>query len=200
MAYRRSAQVQARLDGARERIVASTVGLVAGGGWSAVTVAAVAEAAGVATGTVYRHVDGKDHLCVLAFRRVAGHELAVVAEVAGAEASACGRVAAALRTFAGRALRGRRLAHALLTEPAGGAVEAERLRYRQGYRTLFAQLLTEGMAAGELTREDPDVLAAVLTGAMGEALVGPLAPAAAGPGAAVVDQLVTVCLRALPTA
>jgi AcrR family transcriptional regulator len=202
MAYRRTAATQARLDAVRDRIVAETVRLVATGGWGAVSVAAVARAADVATGSVYRHVDGKEDLCAEAFRRAASHELATVSEVSAHPGTAPERVGAALRTFADRALRGRRLAYALLAEPAGAAVERERLAYRRGYRALFRDLLVDGIAAGELAPHDPEVLAAILTGAMGEALVAPLAPAHAAGGSAarsaVVDELVTTCLRALP--
>ncbi|MFP4635429.1 MAG: helix-turn-helix domain-containing protein, partial [Nitriliruptoraceae bacterium] len=62
MAYRRTPQVQARLDATRDRIVAAAVQRIATGGWSALTVASVARDAQVATGTVYRHFDDKDAL------------------------------------------------------------------------------------------------------------------------------------------
>lgn len=211
MAYRRTAQVQARLDATRNRIIDAAVRLVATGGWTAASVAAVAHEAGVATGTVYRHLTDKDDLLAAAFRRAASHELTVVTEAAGTtdplhpaaadSPDAISSIEVALRTFAGRALRGRRLAYALLAEPAGPAVEAERLAYRTGYRALFRDLLDRGVATGELDHHDTEVVAAALVGAMGEALVGPLAPVDdhAAPGTdAKVDALVAACLRAVP--
>lgn len=199
MAYRRTAATEARRAATHERIVTATVRLVAAQGWEAATVAAVARAAGVATGSVYRHVDGKEQLLVEAFRRAAGRELACVTAAAGRAGGTAERIEEALRVFADRALRGRRLAYALLAEPAGHAVEAERLAFRRSYRSLFAQMLADGRARGELAAHDPEVVAAVLTGALGEALVGPLAPAQ-GDGSVqeAVDELVTACLRALP--
>lgn len=203
MAYRRTVRVQARLDAARGRIVDATLALVAEDGWGAATVAAIAQRSEVATGTVYRHFEDKDALFSHAFRRAAGRELAHVAAVCERDGSPTGRLEAALRTFAHRALSGRRLAYALLAEPAGTAVESERLTYRTGYRDVFRELLGEAAAVGELVPHDVEVVAAVLTGAMGEALVGPLSPVAAAPARSraeqQVDTVVAACLRALPT-
>ena len=43
-----------------------------------------------------------------------------------------------METFARRALRGPRLACALLAEPVDPAIEAERLAFRRAYRDVFA--------------------------------------------------------------
>lgn len=224
MAYRRTPRVQARLDATRDALVTAAVGRVADGGWAAVTVTDVARDAQVATGTVYRHFDDKDALLAAAFRRAAGRELQVVADAADSDVPPIERLAAALRVFAERALKGRRLAYALLAEPAGTAVEAERLTYRRGYCELFAGVLVDGIADGSVTPHDVEVVAAALVGACGEVLVTPVAPAngadaaaaaadAAGPTPGVVadaaaplaatadrvDALVATCLRAVPT-
>jgi AcrR family transcriptional regulator len=201
MAYRRTPQVQARLDATRARILDAALALVAGGGWRAASVAAVARRAGVATGTVYKHVSGKDELFAEVFRRAAGVELAAVAAATDGEGSPLARLEAGLRVFAERALAGRQLAYALLAEPADPAVEAARLTFRAAYRARFQALLDEAVAAGELPEHDPALVAAVLTGAMGEALIGPLAAVASAPDGAPdgpVDALVAACLRALP--
>lgn len=206
MAYRRTAQVQARLDATRDRVIDAAVRLVATDGWQAASVATVARDAEVATGTVYRHLADKDDLLAAAFRRAASHELTIVTDAAqppDGHLDALDRIEAALRTFAERALRGRRLAYALLAEPATPAVETERLAYRTGYRDLFRDLLERGIADGQLDPHDTAVVAAVLVGAMGEALVGPLAPVDGdGPGqhdtTAQLDALVATCLRAVP--
>jgi AcrR family transcriptional regulator len=199
MAYRRTPQIQARLDAARDRIVDAAVERLATGGWSSVNVAAVAADADVATGTVYRHFDAKDALLAAAFRRAAGRELEVVTEVAAGAAPPGERLDAALRVFAERALRGRRLAYALLAEPAGQAVEAERRIYRAGYRAVFREILNDGIADGSIDDHDTEVVAAVLVGAMGEALIGPIAPVeVARADDPRVGDLVTTCLRTVP--
>lgn len=161
---------------------------------------AVADAAGVATGTVYRHVANKDELLSTVFRRAAGRELAQVESVAATAGPPLLRLERCLRTFGERALQSRRLAYALLAEPAGPAVEEERLVFRTGYRGVFRDLLVEAVEAGEVEPHDEALVAAVLTGAMGEALIGPLAPLAdeAVPADQRVGELVDACLRALP--
>lgn len=201
MAYRRTERVQARLDATREQLVVSTLRLLAAGGWSAVSVQSVAADAGVATGTVYRHVPTKDALCVEAFRRAAGRELDhVLAALRTPGQAPLARLEAGLRTFARRALQRPRLAYALLSEPAGAAVEAERQVHRSGHRDGFRDVLMAAIEAGALAPHDPSLVAAVLVGAMGEALIGPLAAVAPDPDHAhhEVDALVDACLRALP--
>ena len=100
-------------------------------------------------------------------------------EAAAGGGSAPQRIAAAVETFARRALRGRRLAWALIAEPVDPAVEAERLVFRRAYRDAFAEVIADGVAAGELPDQDPATSAAALVGAIGEALVGPVSPTAA---------------------
>ena len=56
------------------------------------------------------------------------------------------RIAAAVETFARRALQGRRLAWALLAEPVDPAVEAERLQFRRAYADAFAATIADGVA------------------------------------------------------
>ena len=113
-------------------------------------------------------------------------------------ARASQRLAAAVETFARRALRGRRLAWALLAEPVDPAVEAERLAFRRAYAADFARVLRDGVAAGELAPQNVELTAAALVGALGEALVGPLSPVEDDVDAdALVADLVTFCLRSV---
>jgi AcrR family transcriptional regulator len=113
-------------------------------------------------------------------------------------ATAAERIAAGVETFARRALRGRRLAWALLAEPVDPAVEAERLEFRHAYRDVIAAVLVDAIDAGELPPQDPETTAAALVGAIGEALVGPLSPAAnGGDPEAVIAALIDFCMRAI---
>ena len=155
MAYRATERTEARKAAVRERIVAAARELVAHGGYAEAQVAAVAERAGVATGTVYRYFPSKAELFAEVFRHASQREVdAVVAAAADARASAPERIATAVETFARRALRGRRLAWALIAEPVDPAVEAERLVFRRAYRDAFAAVIETGVAAGELPRQD----------------------------------------------
>jgi len=196
--YRPTARTEARRELAREAVVAAAHALIADGGYRAAPVSAVAARAGVATGSVYRHFGSKAELFAEVFRRASGREVEAMRAAAAGAGPAPDRLARAVDAFARRALRGRRLAWALLAEPVDPAVEAERLAFRRAYRDVLAAVLADGVAAGELPEQDAGLAAAALVGAIGEALVGPLSPA--GPAAdaeAVVAALKTFCLRSV---
>jgi AcrR family transcriptional regulator len=202
MPYRPTERTEARRAQARARIVRAAHELIARGGYRAAPVAAVAARAAVATGSVYRHFPSKAELFAEVFRTASQREVDAVAAAAAGPGDAAARVAAAVDTFARRALRGRRLAWALLAEPVDPAVEAERLRFRAAYRDVFAAALRDGVAAGELPPQDCELGASALVGAIGEALVGPTAPATGQTrdADALVDALVAFCLRSIGAA
>jgi AcrR family transcriptional regulator len=196
VAYRPTERTAARSAATRQRIVAAARALIARGGYAEAQVAAVASRAGVATGTVYRHFPSKADLFAEVFREASQHEVDAVAKAAGKADSASARLAAAVETFARRALRGRRLAWALIAEPVDPAVEAERLVFRRAYRDVFAEVIEAGVESGELPLQSPELSGAALVGAIGEALVGPISPTAAGlEDESVIDSLRDFCIR-----
>jgi AcrR family transcriptional regulator len=197
--YRQTENATKRLADKRARILAAARDLVADGGWSAAQVDHVAAKAGVATGSVYRHWSSKAELCAEIVATVSAREVGIVKAVANADGSPIERLEAAIRTFAGRALRGRRLAYALIAEPVDPEVETVRLDYRAQLACCFEGILREGIMRGVFPRLDPAVAAACIVGAFMEALVGPLASSkGTGPRAdrALVDQITHFCLRA----
>ena len=194
MAYRRTAATQERLDAVREAILAAAAALVAEQGYAGCSVAAVADRAGVATGSVYQHVPGKGALLAEVFRRATAREVEAVGTALDTGGTAAERLTAGVRTFARRATRSPRQAWALLAEPVDPLVEAERLAFRRSYRELFAAVVADGVAAGELPPQDADVTAAAVVGAIAEGLVVPLRAGDVPP--ATVDDLTAVVLRA----
>jgi AcrR family transcriptional regulator len=209
MAYRSTERTEARLAEARARIIAAARELIAEGGYVAAQVAAVADRAGVAVGTVYRHFPSKSELFAEVFREASQHEVdAMRAAMEEIEGRAAERIAAGIEVFARRALRGRRLAWALLAEPVDPAVEAERLHFRHSYRDLMAEVIRDGIEAGDLPAQDADATAAALIGAIGEAMLGPLSPTHPSNGSrlaarprtnpeALIVSLITFCTRAI---
>ena len=114
------------------------------------------------------------------------------------EVAASERITAGVQTFARRALRGRRLAYALLAEPVDPAVEAERLVFRRAYRDVLAGVIADGIDSGELPPQDVEVAAAAMVGAIAEALVGPLSPTSPGNGHdQLIKDLATFCVRSV---
>jgi len=159
----------------RQRLLAAARELIEEGGYGAASVAAIAQGAGVASGTVYRHFASKAELFLEVFRDVcAGEERAMLAAADGAGPSAVDRLEAVLATFARRALQNRQLAWALLAEPVDPLVDAERLAYRERYAAVVAAELRAAIGAGEIPPQDVSFTAAALVGGCGEALVGPL--------------------------
>lgn len=179
MPYRRTPAVQERLDATRRTIVDAALRLVAEQGYAGCSVALVAAAADVATGTVYRHFPDKGALFAEVFRTATQREVDAVAAAAARPGTVSERIALCVETFARRALRSPRLAYALIAEPVDPRVEAERLTYRRAYRDIFATLVDDAVAAGDLPPQDAQVSAAAVVGAMAEALVVPLHAGAA---------------------
>ncbi|GAA0317639.1 TetR/AcrR family transcriptional regulator [Streptomyces polychromogenes] len=196
MPYRRPPAVQARLDARRDQVLEAAVRLLSREGYAGCSVAAIAAEAGISTGSVYQSFSGKSELAAALFRTLVAREVEAVTAAADRPGTAAQRVAAAVETFASRALQAPRRAFALLAEPADQAVDTERLVFRRAFRDVFARQVAAGVAQRELPPQVPELTAAALVGAIAEALVGPLADGDAAPGE-VVPGLITFTLRAL---
>ena len=112
----------ARLDARRAAIVTAAADLLADEGYTGCSVAAVAARAGVATGTVHNHFEGKTKLLSEVFRTMVTREVDAVRRASQA-GRAVERITAAIETFAGRALKNPRRAYALLAEPVDPVIE-----------------------------------------------------------------------------
>ncbi|MEU0532359.1 TetR/AcrR family transcriptional regulator [Amycolatopsis tolypomycina] len=193
MPYRRTPKVQERLDAQRETIVVAATRQLADHGYSGCSVAAVAERAGVAVGSVYRHFPTKADLVVHVFRQVVTREVEAVRAAAAATAGPAERVVAVFETFAQRALKAPRQAYALLAEPVDALIDAERLEFRRAFTEVVAEHVAAGVHQGVLPPQDGRLTAAALVGAAAEVMIGPLTSGNAGD----VAELRTFVLRAL---
>jgi AcrR family transcriptional regulator len=183
----------------RTRLLRAGGEVLEAGGYASASVAAIAERAGVATGTLYRHFPSKADLFVELFRAIGDAELAAMQDAAAAVRSAAEELDAVIETFAGRAMARPRLAWALVYEPLDPAVDAERIRYRRAYAQRMASFVRERIERGELPDQDPDTTAAALLGGIVEALISPLSPVAGGNADpdAVIAALAAFCRRAV---
>lgn len=208
MAYRETAKTRAKKLAVRQRLLESAEALVAREGFRGAAIANVAELAGVATGTVYRHFESKGDLFSEVFRRATEREVAKIAEALHEPGSAVERLDRALRVFSARALRGPTMAWALIAEPAEPQVDQERLIYRQAYAHLFGETIARGIRNGELPEQQTDLVGAAIVGAIAEALIGPLSPNQAksrqtnqgrssDSAASTIDAIVAFCLQAV---
>ncbi|AXQ28567.1 TetR/AcrR family transcriptional regulator [Solimonas sp. K1W22B-7] len=198
MAYQRSALMQERLAENRQRILLSARKLVAEGGFRLASITAVAEAAGLSTGAIYRYFPSKAALFVEVLNSAVAHECEILDAIVDGQGNATLRLRAAVESFARRALKGPSLAYAFIAEPADPEVEAARLLCRRQFGDVFKRVLREGVASGEFPRQSVDVSAACIVGAFTEALVRPVEPATPRKaGEAVVRGIVDFCERAV---
>ncbi|MEU4253577.1 TetR/AcrR family transcriptional regulator [Amycolatopsis sp. NPDC026612] len=193
MPYRRTPKVQERLDAQRETIVAAATRQLAEHGYGGCSVAAVAERAGVAVGSVYRHFPTKADLVVHVFRQVVTREVKAVRAASAQPGEPAERVLAVFETFAQRALKAPRQAYALLAEPVDAVIDAERLVFRRAFTEVVAEHVAAGVQQGALPPQDGRLTAAALVGAAAEVLIGPLTRGNAGD----VAELRTFVVRAL---
>lgn len=200
MAYRRTDTVSARLADNRRAILNAARDLVAEGGFASAQMTEVARKAGVATGTLYRYFPSKEELCRQVFREVSAREMNVLASIAAEDRPAADRLRDVLTTFATRAVRGRRLAYALLAEPVDQGLTEERARFRRVHAEIFSGILEDGVAEGRFAVANAKVAAACIAGAIPTALIGPLAPEShelEANGEKVVEDIVQFCLSAV---
>ncbi|MEN8513979.1 TetR/AcrR family transcriptional regulator [Burkholderia sp. RS02] len=194
------ARVRVRRRGADKHplIVKAARDLVAEVGFRDAQMCAIAEAAGIAIGTLYRYFASKTDLMVEVVKTTAQREVDVVAGIAMRDGTAAERLGAAVWTFASRALRGRRLAYALVAEPVEPDVEAMRLTYHRALARVFKTIIEQGMADGEFPAQDAMASADCIVGCLFEGLVVPLTSSAAPDAeqmSAHVTAIITFCLR-----
>ncbi|MBA6419620.1 MULTISPECIES: TetR/AcrR family transcriptional regulator [Pseudomonas] len=206
MVYRTTATRLERDEVTREHILNCALQQVADSGFGALTMSGLARAAGIATGSLYRHFPGKGALTAEVFVKATRIELNTLKEQFLAPGLAHDRLRNGIAQFAARAWHSRQLAYALIAEPAEEEVETQRLYYRQAYATIYGELLKDGVADGSFVVENIPLTAACLVGAVAESLVGPLSPQARADResglptetlAAVTRTITRFCLRAL---
>lgn len=199
MAYRETAAVAARKEDVRRRILFAARASVAEAGFGGTSIAGIARRAGLSTGSIYTYFPARKDLFAALFRGMSARELGCVEAIVGGPGSAPARLERAIRLWCERALKGGRMAHALLTEPVDPEVAAERRRFQDAYAALFADLIGEGVAAGALPPQDARVTATALIGAatavMGRAHADGVVPASRQ-AVLLLNQSAALCLGA----
>ena len=199
MPYRRTDNVVRKLAARHEAILSAAQALAAEGGMAAVQIAPVAERAGIAAGTVYRYFPAKTELVAALVAARSEAEIAVLDRAAETAPGPLSALAAAIATFAARALASRELAFALLAEAVEPEIDAVRLGYRSAVAVAFERRISAALNGGHLPAQDAALAAPALLGALIEGLIGPLASAAddAATAGAQVQALTLLALRAL---
>jgi AcrR family transcriptional regulator len=197
MPYRRTENVTRKLAARHGAIMEAARALASEGGMAAVQIAAVAGRAGIAAGTVYRYFPAKTDLIAALVAAQAAAEIAALDRAADTAPGPLSALAAAIVTFAARALGSRRLAFAMVAEPVEPALEAVRLVYRRALAGAFEARIRSALERSLLPAQDAAVAAAALLGALIEGLIGPLAPGPADDPARNRAQVQTLTLFGL---
>lgn len=197
---RRPTPAQQRRAAAREAVLCAAREVISETGFPDAQVSVIARRAGVAVGSIYQHFSSRAELFAEMYQNVAGREFEVVEKAAAGGNSADERIATAVRTFCTRALRAGRFAHTLLVEPTEPSVDEHRLAIRESYRRLFARLITEGIASGELPEQDAEISSAAVLGIMTETMVRPLIDERLDAPDRLVRQIVALALAAVGAA
>jgi AcrR family transcriptional regulator len=179
-----------RSSAADEAIVRATLGLLEEQGYAGLTMAAVAERAGVSSATLYRRCSSKEELVVRSLSAVVGHRPPVnTGSLEGDLGEMLRRIAESLTGEWGRMLLG--LAGEVARHPA--LKEAVRDRFQEPLNRDVAAMLDRATRRGEIpTPVDTQAAVAIILGPLQYSL---LTGDAIGPAA--MDALVPMTLRAL---
>jgi AcrR family transcriptional regulator len=197
MPYRRTENVVRRLAEREQTILDAAGAIAAEGGMGAVQIAAVAERARIAAGTVYRYFPSKTDLIAELISTAAGRELDAMKLAADAAPGPLSALAAGIATFAARALNERKLSWALIAEPVDAEVDGLRLDFRQALAAELEARIRTAIAGRHLPDQDTRVAAPAIVGALMEGLIGPLAPLHDGDTAGSREAVQGVTLLAL---
>jgi AcrR family transcriptional regulator len=199
MAYRRTENVVRHLAERERSILNAAQALATERGMGAVQIAAVAARADIAAGTIYRYFPSKTDLIGELIAALAAHELVAIQRAADTAPGPLSALAAAIATFAARALHARRLTWAVTGEPVEPQVNAVRLDFRQMLSAELEARIQVAIAGGHLPEQDAKIAAPAVIGAILEGMVGPLAPSHDTDNAqrAAVQAVTLLALRAL---
>jgi AcrR family transcriptional regulator len=197
MAYRRTERIIRRQAERHDAIVAAAGQAASEGGMAAVQIAPVAARAGIAAGTVYRYFPSKNELVGALVASSAEREIEAVRLAAEAAPGPLSALAAAIAIFAGRAVRDRKRAWAMIAEPADAETDAMRLAYRKALAEQFGNLVSAAVAGGHMPEIDAALAVPAMIGALIEGLAGPLAMEAGNDEARARQAVQTLTLFAL---
>jgi AcrR family transcriptional regulator len=197
VAYRRTDKVKQRLAARRDAIIAAAGALAAENGMAAVQIAPVATRAGIAAGTVYRYFPSKTELVEALVTVTSEREITAMRLAADAAPGPLSALTVAIITFAGRALRHRQFAWAVISEPVDAEVDAVRLAYRRALAAEIEARLRAAFADVPTSDLDIGLTSRAIIGAMLEALVGPLAAEAGDDPAKIRNAVQMLALLSL---
>jgi AcrR family transcriptional regulator len=142
----------------RDRLIRASIGIVAREGLAAATTAAIAQKAGVAEGTLYRHFESKDDLLIAAYRQLKDEVFLQAGAAVDTSAPPRERlkrtwraIYQAYRNDRDAFLFAQRFMESALAEREGG-------EGAQAVAEMVAQLYKDGVASGDFKPSSADLL------------------------------------------
>jgi AcrR family transcriptional regulator len=199
MPYRRTDAIARRLAVKREEIIMAAGAAAAEGGMAALQIAPVAQRAGIAAGTVYRYFPAKSDLVAALIAATAERDTAAIRKAASAAPGPLSALAMAIAVYAAGLAAQKRLAWAIIGEPADPEIDDARRAYRATLSKELQAWLIPAMQARHLPDQNVSLSASALLGALIEGMIGPLAaiPEQEAGGHEAVQNLTLFALRAL---
>src|SRR5215204_5763659 len=175
MPYRRTEAINRRLAAKRDSILAAAGAAAAEGGMVALQIAPVAQRAGIAAGTVYRYFPAKSDLVAALIAATAERDTAAIGKAASTAPGPLSGLAAAIAVYAAGLAVQKRLAWAIIGEPADPEIDDARRSYRVALSKELQAWLIPAMQVGHLPDQNAGLSASALLGALIEGIIGPLA-------------------------
>jgi AcrR family transcriptional regulator len=199
MPYRRTEAMERRLAAKRDGILAAAEAAGAEGGMAAVQIAPVAQRAGIAAGTVYRYFPAKADLVAALIGAASEREVAAMRAAADGAPGPLSALVSAIECYASGLAARRRLAWAMIGEPAEPDIGDARRTYRAKLLAELTARIAAAIETGRLPAQDARLAASALLGALIEGIVGPLAPEIdpASGGRETIQNLTLFVLRGL---
>lgn len=174
MAYRSTEKTRAHMSSQRTKLLASAKDIVATEGFNALTINKVATQSGLAVGSVYKHYQSKDHLLEQVYCELIEQDLLLDRAQISISNDIKEQLTTALEQLFSRALMADKLSYALFAEPLSPKIEQHRLAFKQQFKTIFSDIITQGITQQRFLVQDAHIVANAIMGTLNEALLIPL--------------------------
>jgi len=174
MAYRSTEKTRSHMAMQHSKLLAAAKEIVATQGFNSLTINKVAANSGLAIGSVYKHYRSKDHLLEQVYCELTEQDLLLDRAQISISTDIKEQLTTALEQLFSRALMADKLSYALFAEPLSPQIEQHRLIFKQQFKTIFSDIITQGIREQRFLNQDADIVASAIMGTLNEALLIPL--------------------------
>ncbi len=182
----------------RDGIFQAALEVIAQYGLDGLTMDRLAETAGVAKGSLYKHFPGKDELVHFVLDRVLSPVLEASAAIVNSSIGSLEKMKAVLQHWVSYFCQHRGMFELLFRDPSFRRIgaDAKRSKCTSGVE-IFRQIISEGIEAGVFRSVDPELAAEMLVGGTTLAMEKQLESGKSLPAEQWVDRILELCLGGL---